>query len=687
MIAGLVTVTLIVLSIGIAVTVVLLKKEKEPLPILESHNERLISTAVNSSVDKCNDFYGSVCGLFESNNTLPKLAQKYGLDEIVVNEINGKLREILNDTVNKSNLFQYVGKFYKDCTSTKWDVEQLKQFISKMSEPFEITTMIAKALTFGSAIVDFKIKPNPFKNGSHAIWISKPKFNILPQQLIDETSNNENDVILNYKSKITMQSNNVLSDEQQQLIIEAIKLESDLAKIIDDDITNLQNVTLETLVKSSSRINWFQVLQKLPQLQNNTELKLDTYSFITNGYFKSLDSILSKYPDDVINVYILLRFINDYGFVMAGNELSDFQYMKKSNLQITFYNQSHRCMDLLIDIVPDLMGRLLFNVTKNEPTKGIEKVFKIAENIKNVFKDEIKNNRWIGEETKQKLISKIDYVLVKVAYPDIIEDEKLILSQFKLLEQFNESMEISDLLFSLKKESFRNNLERITQPVNRSHWTISPASSKVNYDPVTNSLTIPAGALNPLFFHPEQPNYINYAGIGVSIAHQLMQGFILDGLYFDQDGQVNGGKWLPSTFWDDFEDKSRCLVNTVRQINNKFSGKVNGKRTLSQNLADVEALKLAFKSFTEFTSDHSNEVPCMLNEGTMSSTQLFLIFYQSNFCQIESKEWITLQEKYSFYAPNKFRTILSLMNLKNFTQQFNCSSDSLYFMDENCVIW
>ena len=389
---------------------------------------------MNSSCDRCNDFYGYVCGLFGSQYVLPPLATRFDLRDVAKEDVHDKLRSQFNETEPKFKFTKYLSTFYNECSSVKKDLEKLKQFFVNVNQPPDTNSLMAKALVYiGSSIVDLKVKPNPFVNGAHALWISQPKFNILPQDLAEENS----EIVSTYKNYIETQSTPVLSFSQRELIDDAIKLESDLAKRTTNESERTYLIaTLGDLAKYSGKIDWTQVFTKVRDLLSLEEPLTPETAVVIDGssYFTSLESVLSKYSDETVNVYILLRLLQSYGFSMANQDSSDFYYMRQSNLDMSAFNRSHRCMEVLIDTVPHLMGRLLYDSDVDGRVSGemVEKVTQMANNIKSVFIDQIKNNGWIGEDTKKKLISKIQSNLVKVAYPQFLSQDQVMDDAFQL---------------------------------------------------------------------------------------------------------------------------------------------------------------------------------------------------------------------------------------------------------------
>lgn len=274
-----------------------------------------------------------------------------------------------------------------------------------------------------------------------------------------------------------------------------------------------------------------------------------------------------------------------------------------------------------------------------------------------------------------------------------------------------------DSIIKLKRVTLLNQLNKLSGSIdNTNDWTISPASVEVNYDALTNSLTIPGASLHQLYFHPLQPDYINYAGIGISIAKAFIRVLSPTSLQFDETGYSIVTKF-PATFWTDLHSKSQCYINqyiswyklkkenTDEDEENVDQEKVTkiasrANRTLNEILVDVQAFQLIYESLENITADvDTRESEHLMMHFiqfkhvnvTLSIHQLFIVLYESNFCQSSTLDWLHLEEFISFSLPARERGDLSLINSVNLLDTLNCSISSHLVYEQSkldkCSIW
>lgn len=433
--------TLISLAIVISISSVYLVVMKSDYRSNESSESvvkmqmQRISRWMNTSIDRCDDFYGYVCGNFPSNNKLPSLSTVYRVSDIVKGWMRSLVVNKLSQSDHKLQVTKYASDFYTECTQEKVNGNKLRLFMKKMSESYDLETLLAKSVVYmHSSLIKLSIKKNPFDehNSSHALWIDKGDAILSPQLLISDE-----EIVTSYRETLRLQAINCLTREQKSGIDEAINLEIDLAHVITNstrDRISLERQTVSSLSHYSTRINWTQVMLKVADTVNSSQLSGDTTVILSDAsYILSLDAILSRYTDQVITVFILLRFISVYGFSLDNHDFSDFEYMSKATLSPSSYNRTDRCVDFLIDSVPIIAGRLFLDEWTERPTQeSTDKIIEMTTIISNVLVNKIERNTWLSSEVKSILVKKIQSIEIQVSQPEWIFNDDLIDQMFPL---------------------------------------------------------------------------------------------------------------------------------------------------------------------------------------------------------------------------------------------------------------
>lgn len=79
------------------------------------------------------------------------------------------------------------------------------------------------------------------------------------------------------------------------------------------------------------------------------------------------------------------------------------------------------------------------------------------------------------------------------------------------------------------------------------------------------------------FFNSQHPKYLNYAGIGFAVGHEITHAFDDEGRKFDKNGNLNGW-WDPETE-KEYLKKSECMIKqyssyTVEEVNLNVSSAI-----------------------------------------------------------------------------------------------------------------
>jgi putative endopeptidase len=141
--------------------------------------------------------------------------------------------------------------------------------------------------------------------------------------------------------------------------------------------------------------------------------------------------------------------------------------------------------------------------------------------------------------------------------------------------------------------------------------------------PVMNALNFPAAILQPPDFDPERPVVMDYGATGATIGHEISHSFDDEGALFDASGRLNN--WWTKEDFAHFKASSARLEQQYSAYRPFPDLAVNGKQTLSENIADVAGLAVAYDAYR--LSLHGKSAPAA--QGLTADQQFFLSFAQS----------------------------------------------------------
>ena len=312
-------------------------------------------------------------------------------------------------------------------------------------------------------------------------------------------------------------------------------------------------------------------------------------------------------------------------------------------------------------VVGDYYGKKYFGeAAKKDVEQMVKKM--IA-----VYKKRLEENDWLGDATKEKAVIKLNNLGIQVGYPDKIP---ALFDQFKTVPADQGGTLLSNtLVFS--KLTLKDRFSKWNKPVDRSEWEMSADTVNAYYHPFRNVIVFPAAILQAPFYSLEQSSSANYGGIGAVIAHEISHAFDNNGALFDEYGNLNN--WWTEEDLTQFQNKAQAMIEEFDGL--PFAdGKVNGKLTVSENIADAGGLSCALEA-AKTESDLSIE-EFFVNWATIWRTKA-------------KKEYQQLLLQIDVHAPAKLRANVQPKNLDEFYETFGITEqDAMYLAPEKRVrIW
>ncbi|MCF6164627.1 Neutral endopeptidase O [Furfurilactobacillus rossiae] len=384
-------------------------------------------------------------------------------------------------------------------------------------------------------------------------------------------------------------------------------------------------------------------------------------------YYNALDEIVTEDSFDEIKSWLLVSalynwsgYLSDQSRVVGGTyKRALYGQEEAPTAEKAAFRKAYKRFSM---VVGDYYGRKYFGSAAKAD------VLKMVHRMINVYKDRLSKNKWLGEETREKAILKLDSLVPNVGFPNQISP---IYTKFVVQTAAEGGSFFSNELRFSEIEN-QHQFDLIGSNVDRSEWEdINPAEVNAFYTPMKNSIFFPAAILQAPFYSLKQTSSENYAGIGAVMAHEISHAFDNNGASFDEHGNLNN--WWTEADLKRFKDLTQSMAQEFDGI--EFVGKtVNGKLTVTENVADGGGLSCALEAAKQ--------------ESDFSSKDFF-----ENWAKIwrekSSTEFLHWVMATDVHAPSKLRANVQAQNIDDFYTTFDVhEGDGMWLAPEKRVhIW
>jgi predicted metalloendopeptidase len=271
-----------------------------------------------------------------------------------------------------------------------------------------------------------------------------------------------------------------------------------------------------------------------------------------------------------------------------------------------------RGVDFTSTALGEAVGKLY--VERYFPPEVKARVKAMADDLKKAFAHRIDSLTWMAPATKARAKEKLATLIVGVGYPEHWQDYgSLDIIKADALGNLDRAM-----LFN-----YRRQLAKLHEPVDRNEWWMTPQTVNAVNLPLQNALNFPGAILQPPFFDPAADAAHNYGSMGAIIGHEISHSFDDEGSQFDAHGRL--ANWWTKEDFDHFKASGDALAAQYDAYHPFPDLAVNGHQTLSENIADLAGLAVAFDAYR--LSLHGKPAP--LIDGFTGEQRFFIAFSQS----------------------------------------------------------
>jgi membrane metallo-endopeptidase-like protein 1 len=351
------------------------------------------------------------------------------------------------------------------------------------------------------------------------------------------------------------------------------------------------------------------------------------------------------------------------------------------------------CAAMTVDLIQYANARFFVDALYSDGGAGVRRTAgDVIDNILGAFNGMIDQLPWMTRASKAGAYFKIQDLIKNIAFPDFILDDAALTSYYSALT-IAASDDFVTMMFKLAafNRYLQFNYLSVTDAANRHDFLGPPGIVNAWYQPEVNSITFPAGILQPPFFDALWPASINYGAIGVVAGHELTHGFDDEGVQWDGDGQL--AAWLDAASANGFDRMARCVINEYNgfcPLPATYTPHcVNGEQTQGENIADNGGIHAAFRAYRNHVAMYGPDprLPDALI-GQFNHDQLFFLSFAQVWCSAHrSDAAIYKQLLVDPHSPYNYRVWGSIQNYPAFQSAFNCPLGTAYAPNQRCNVW
>jgi endothelin-converting enzyme/putative endopeptidase len=289
---------------------------------------------------------------------------------------------------------------------------------------------------------------------------------------------------------------------------------------------------------------------------------------------------------------------------------------------------------------------------------GRERAARITAAVEGGLARAIEGAPWADRETRARAAEKLERVEALVGFPDAAGPgpEKLRVGRGTYFRN----------VLSARRLAVAREVARAERPVDRAEWVESPLAAAPSYAPERNSLTVPAGALQPPLWIRDAPDAVAFGSLGARIGRALADAVEAGGRRRGPDGEATD--WWTADAAQRFEARAACVADQFDAFQAEAGAPADGGRergvNLAGNLADLAGLRAAYEAMRAARGEGPGG-PRLL--GFTPDQQFFLAYAQSQ---------CTVSVGVEPGVTARFRVNGPLSNLPEFAKAFRCEPGS-----------
>jgi putative endopeptidase len=623
------------------------------------------------------DFFQYANGGWISKTTIPPSESGWGIGSLVQEEIYNRILGINKKAAAtrnpKGSAAQKIGDFWKTAMDT---MAINKAGISSLTNAFNSIDHIANSSDLLEQVTNLHrygiggffgsyVAQDDKNSAAMILFFSQGGLGMPNREYYFKTDTRTQKVQKAYLDYITITLNQLNIKSAAAAAAAIYNLEKKLAtasrKLEDlrDPYKNYNKMTLGDLSKTAKDFD-FEKYATLIGVNNLT----DSIIVGQPEFFETLGKEIKATGLTTWKNYMKLRVVQGMAGYLDDKTYGNlFNYGKVLTGAVTPRPRWKRVLDAEENAMGELLGQLFAKEYFNQQAK--DRYNNLVEAIRDVYAERINQLQWMGAETKQKALEKLNKVSKKVGYPDTWKD-------FSSLQISGKSF--IDNMVKANVFWHEYNINKLGKPVNRNEWDMTPQTYNAYYNPSNNEIVLPAGIFAvPGKKDAELDDAFVYGYAGAStIGHEITHGFDDQGRQYDAAGNLTD--WWTKEDGEEYINRAKSIIKQYNEFIPVDTFHINGEATQGENIADLGGLLLGLDAFKK-TKQYQEGKPI----GGLTPLQRYFLGYAYGWMYQVKKERLASQVMTDVHAPAKERVNGPVVNIPEFYQAFEIkTTDKMY---------
>lgn len=403
---------------------------------------------------------------------------------------------------------------------------------------------------------------------------------------------------------------------------------------------------------------------------------VETIVLNTDTAIRACARIFAETPVATWRSYLAFHWIHNHAHLLpTAFQDASFQFYGTELYGLTTRrSRADRGVQFVSQNLPELVG-----------ARYVEQFFKISDRdaieamapfMKQAFRARIRQANWLDQTTRTKALAKLDKMSLRLGYPDDLRDYSEV--------EISPTDPIGNL-HRLKAAQVELDAQYLTDSQRPYRWHLPPQSVDGSYSPQLNSVTFPAGLLQPPAFDAVADSAVNFGAIGAVLGHEMAHGFDDQGSRFDDNGNLSD--WWTPLARAAFEKRTEILVAQYSDYEPLPGMHLDGRRSLGENLSDLVGVTVALDAYRLHAA--ANGIDTTAIRDGFSGEQRFFLGWAQLWRTLYTEVSLKSEIDQGYHSPARYRVNGVVKNLQAWYDAFNVGSEDSMFVApaDRASIW